>query len=57
MNGGCTIGGVISDEDKDIDSSGLLTFISPTVNIADVHRFGPSKCVKIVSEGAHYHRM
>lgn len=51
VHGGCTIAGVISDVDTDIDDSDLSTLITSTAHITDIHRFGRSRCVKIVFEG------
>ncbi|KAH6934258.1 hypothetical protein HPB50_022630 [Hyalomma asiaticum] len=42
-HGGCTIAGVISDVDTDIDDNELPSLISSAMHITDIHRFGRSR--------------
>lgn len=51
VQGGSTTAGVIYDVDTDIDNGDLPTLISSTVHITDIHRFGRSRCIKLIFEG------
>lgn len=42
--------GVITDVDPEITDSDLRTLINSTARIVDIHRFGRSRCVKVVFE-------
>nr|XP_050046575.1 uncharacterized protein LOC126543503 [Dermacentor andersoni] len=47
-NDTCT--GVVPDVDIDIKDKDLRPLLSSTVRILDIHRFGPSGCIKLVFE-------
>lgn len=47
-NDTCT--GVVSDVDIDIKDEDLRSLLSSTVRILDIHRFGRSRCIKLVFE-------
>lgn len=46
-----TTAGVISDVDIQIKDMDLVQLLSSSVRITDIHRFGKSRCVKLVFEG------